>query len=583
MKILLTACNAKFIHSSLALRCLKKFAVDLEENIFIAEYTINQDPDFILREIYEQEPDVVCFSCYIWNIGFILTIAENLKKILPQVVIVLGGPEVSYDAIEILKQKPFIDIIIRGEGERAFLSLAKYFVERRGTLEQIRGISYRIGKEMKENLPAEPIQMDELPFVYDDMTELEHKIIYYETQRGCPYRCQYCLSSIEKGVRFLSQKRIATDLQFFLKNYVKQVKFVDRTFNCNKEHALFIWKYLMAHDNGVTNFHMEITADLLDEETLDLLSQARPGLFQFEIGVQSTNEKTIAAIQRNTYFDKLCKVVKRIKKGGNIHQHLDLIAGLPFENYESFSKSFNDVYALEPEQFQLGFLKLLKGSGLYRDAEKYGIVFHSQAPYEVFMTRELSYKELLRLKMNEEMIEVYYNSGKALFTIRFLLGFFSSAFAFYEALGDYWERKGHHRIQHSKMELFTILYQFALENPEVKKREKQLKTVLKFDIYIGDNVKTLPVWLEEQEGEKEKEWKRAFFENREQVEKFLPELVEYQPRQLARMCHIAFFSYNPMKLADMAGQEAREEETAILFHYNAKNIFPERTVFYQIK
>lgn len=577
MRVLLTALNAKFIHSSLALRCLKAYASGLKADLILAEYTINQDSDEILADLYNQKPDIVCFSCYLWNIGQILIIAENLKKILPQIQIVLGGPEVSYDSSDILMKHPVIDFIIRGEGEKTFFELVQYFTEHKKRLEEIPGISYRKKSEILENPSREPLSLEEIPFVYDDLQLLENKIIYYETQRGCPYQCQYCLSSLEQGVRFLPKKRVASDLQFFLNHQVKQVKFVDRTFNCNREHAHFIWSYLMEHDNGITNFHMEITADLLDEETLDFLSKARPGLFQFEIGVQSTNPDTIKAIRRNTHFSLLSQRVQKIKQMGNIHQHLDLIAGLPLEDYASFQKSFNDVYALHPEQLQLGFLKLLKGSGLRRDASRFGIVSRNNAPYEVLFTKELSYAELLRLKAIEDMVETYYNSGKALHTISYLLQFFSSPFAFYEALADYWHENHHHKVQHSKIELFFLLYQFCLSVPALQDKQEFLQTVLKFDLYLGDNIKSPPEWIGTEDQEKEK--KRAFFENREMVQTLLPHLQSYSPRQISRMCHIAIFSYHPLHLAQ-GNQEIYPQKTAVLFDYTQKQAFHSGAVFF---
>ena len=358
MKIVLTAVNAKFIHSSLALRSLKKYAGKYSDNVFLKEFTINQDTDFILDEIYKEKPDVVGFSCYIWNMGIIAEVVENLKKILPKTIIILGGPEVSYEAENVLLGNSSADMVIRGEGEVTFLELCTYFVDKEGSLSTIDGITYR---DENGNILSTPkrkaVNLDDIPFVYDDITDLKNRIIYYETQRGCPYNCQYCLSSIESGVRFLSEDRVKSDLKFFLDNKVKQVKFVDRTFNCNKKHAMMIWKYIMDNDNGVTNFHMEITADIMDNEILDLLKPARKGLFQFEIGVQSTNPNTIDAIKRNTSFDGLTDIVKKIKDMGNIHEHLDLIVGLPYEDYNSFRNSFNEVYDLEPEQLQIGFLK----------------------------------------------------------------------------------------------------------------------------------------------------------------------------------------------------------------------------------
>ncbi len=566
MKLLLTALNAKYIHSALALHCLKAYAKELQEHIFIEEYTINHQQDFILQQIYEKAPDVVCFSCYIWNIRQITDIVENLKKILPNVLVILGGPEVSYDAVDTLENIS-ADIVIRGEGEATFYELAKAMVCKNLVLENIAGITYRKYGKIYENPDRGPICLDDLPFVYDSMEGFEHRIVYYETQRGCPYSCQYCLSSIEKGVRFLSAKRVERDLQFFLDNNVPQVKFVDRTFNANPSHARHIWRYLIEHDNGVTNFHMEITADILDEASLDLLKKARKGLFQFEIGVQSTNVSTIKAIQRNISFEKLQSVVKKIKQYGNIHQHLDLIAGLPHEDYTSFANSFNDVYALEPEQLQLGFLKLLKGSGLRRDAKKYGIVYREQAAYEVLYTNVLSYDEICRLKQIEHMVEIYYNSQKALHSIAYAIKCFQTPFAFYEALAENWVLKNHHMLQHNKMELYTIFYDFVSQTSCTTKHQQILKDILKFDIFLNDNVKTLPQWLFETKEQKQKKWE--YFHNRPLLAQKAPPLAEVSAKQLSKSCYIGFFDYDVYGWAKE--RKMTKKKTVILFDYEKKD------------
>ena len=583
MKILLTAVNAKFIHSSLALRSLKKYASKYSENIFLKEFTINQETDFILSEIYKEKPDVIGFSCYIWNIGIISELVENLKKILPKTIIILGGPEVSYESEEVLIENPYADIIIRGEGEITFLELSEYFIDNTIELSNIDGITYRNNKNEILSTPKRKAAiLDDIPFVYDDMTDLENRIIYYETQRGCPYNCQYCLSSIEKGVRFLSEERVKSDLQFFIDNNVKQVKFVDRTFNCNKKHAMMIWKYIMDNDNGITNFHMEITADIMDNESLELLKNARKGLFQFEIGVQSTNPKTIEAIKRNTSFEGLTKIVKKIKNLGNIHEHLDLIAGLPYEDYNSFRNSFNDVFALEPEQLQLGFLKLLKGSGLRRDAEKYGIVYRRRSNYEVLYTKEISYGEMERLKLVEEMTETYYNSGKALNTIKYITSIYTSPFDFFQDLGDYWESKGHHAVKHSKMELFQIMYSFSLENNILKDKSYIIKELLRFDIFAGDNVKTLPSDLYgENKDIKEKIF--TFYKNEANIEKYTPNLKDFSYQQISRMCHIELFKYNVFDIVKNPKNNIVENETAVLFNYYKKDEISNKPVYYKIE
>ena len=581
MNILLTALNAKFIHSSLALLCLKKYAQSIESHISISEYTINHSLDFILSDIYEKNPQVICFSCYIWNISMILELIKDCKKIMPHVLIVLGGPEVSYESEELMLGHESIDIIIRGEGEKTFFELAQCMINNKLCLENIDGITYRKENQIFSNPNRNPIELDEVPFVYENLSGFEHKIIYYETQRGCPYQCQYCLSSVEKGVRFLSEQRVKQDLRFFLDNNVKQVKFVDRTFNCNKKHAMMIWKYIIEHDNRKTNFHMEITADIMDNEMLHLLKRARKGLFQFEIGVQSTNSETMKAIKRMVDFEKLSTVVKKIKQMGNIHQHLDLIAGLPFEGYTSFRTSFNDVYALEPEQFQLGFLKLLKGSGLKKDCEKYGIVYREKATYEVLFTNDLSFKQVLRLKLVEEMVEQYYNSAKALYTLRYCVLKFPTPFDFYQALGDYWKQKEYHKVQHNKMELYTIFYEFSKTNYLLKKYKSIIKELLKLDMFLFEPVKTLPDWLEE-EKEIWKKKKRDFYNNEDNINLYFSNLERYTPKQISRMSSIQIFDFDIYALSQNPKSPIECTQTAILFHYYNRNEQNNHAAFYKI-
>ena len=360
MKILLAACNAKYIHSNLAVYNLKSCSGEYSSRVVVKEYTINQIRDDILKDIYLEQPDVVCFSCYIWNISFVRELVPDLKKILPQVEFWAGGPEVSYDAVEFLKKNPAFFGVMVGEGEETFHELAGYYIERKPeTLSGIRGVAFRDenkGRDIVHTGWRELMDLSKVPFAYSNLTEFKNRIIYYERSRGCPFSCSYCLSSIDKKLRFRDIELVKKELQFFIDNKVPQVKFVDRTFNCKHDHAMEIWRYITENDNGITNFHFEISADLLRAEELALMKTMRPGLIQLEIGVQSTNPQTIKAIRRTMDFEKLKGIVEQIHSFGNIHQHLDLIAGLPYEGYDSFHKSFCDVYALRPEQFQLGFL-----------------------------------------------------------------------------------------------------------------------------------------------------------------------------------------------------------------------------------
>lgn len=572
MKVILVALNAKYIHSSLALRSLKAYADPTGEYTVIKEYTINNRIEQTVRDIYKEKPDVIGFSCYIWNIELIRVIASRLKKVLKNAVMVFGGPEVSYDAVEFLENSPFADVVMKGEGEKTYKNLLATWAEDCDDYSNIDGIAYRKGGEIFDNPNVQPLKLDDIPFVYDDVSDLKNKIIYYETQRGCPYNCQYCLSSIEKGIRFLSPERVKHDLQFFLNKKVKQVKFVDRTFNCSHEHAMMIWKYLMDHDNGITNFHMEITADILKDEAIDMLKNAREGLFQFEIGVQSTNEKTIDAVKRNTAFGGITGVVRKIAQSGNIHQHLDLIAGLPFENYESFANSFNDVYSLEPEQLQLGFLKLLKGSGLRNDADKYGIIFADEAPYEVLYTNELSFDEILTLKDIEEMVETFFNSGKALTAVKYAVKTAGNPFHFFEALSDWWSENGYFDISHSKVELYERLFEFFEQFKPVEEKINAIKELLRYDIYLGDNLKTIPQYLERNMSEEERQFERDFYIDEANIDKYIPKLKGYTPKQLLRMCRIEFFDINI---------ETKEKgNCAVLFDYYNRDIISNKAKAY---
>ncbi len=570
MKILLVALNAKFIHSSLALRTLKAYSTTIAENIETCEFTINNEKEFILSEIYNKHPDAVGFSCYIWNIEMTLHIAEMLKKVLPNVFIFLGGPEVSFESDLLLKENRFIDLVMRGEGEKIFYNTAKSLINGSFDFSSINGVTYRKGEEIVINPPEKELNLNDIPFSCGNLKDTENKIIYYESQRGCPYNCQFCLSSIDGRVRFLSDDRVKSDLDFFLQNNVRQVKFVDRTFNCNKDHAHFIWSYLMAHDNGKTNFHMEIEAHILDDNEIEFLKNARKGLFQFEIGVQSTNNKTLEAVSRSNDFETLRHKVEKIKEGKNIHVHLDLIAGLPYEGYESFKKSFNDVYSLNPEQLQLGFLKLLKGSGLRRNAEKYGIVYDSKAPYEVLYTRDIDFDHMLMLKNIEEMVETYYNSFKIPTTEKYVCGLFKSPFDFYESLATYWVNNGLHRVNHSKQELYVIIYNFCLNSGFSKTEIEIIKDLLKFDMLLSDNLKSMPNFIDESITEEYKAAKRKFFNTQSETEKYMPTLTAFSPQQLSRMCRIEHFKYNILEYINT--NEIKAEENDILFNYYNRDI-----------
>ena len=500
LKILLAACNAKYIHSNLAVYNLKSCSGEYSPNVVIKEYTINQIQDDILKDIYLEQPDVICFSCYIWNISFVKELVPDLKKILPHVDFWAGGPEVSYDAVEFLKKNPAFFGVMVGEGEETFHELAGYYIERKPeNLKEIRGVAFHDETKVPDIAHTgwrELMDLSKVPFAYSNLTEFKNRIIYYESSRGCPFSCSYCLSSIDKKLRFRDIELVKKELQFFIDNKVPQVKFVDRTFNCKHDHAMAIWRYITEHDNGITNFHFEISADLLREEELALMKTMRPGLIQLEIGVQSTNPQTIKAIRRTMDFEKLKGIVEQIHGFGNIYQHLDLIAGLPYEGYESFHKSFCDVYALRPEQFQLGFLKVLKGSHMMEMTGEYQILYKDREPYEVLSTAWLTYGEILGLKMVESMVEVYYNSGQFKHTLVFLEQYFEDPFRMYEALGRFYEKKGYSEISHSRMRRYEILMEFAGEQKEIPL--EVLSDVMLLDLYLRENLKSRPSFASDQ-------------------------------------------------------------------------------------
>ena len=492
--------QCKYIHSNLAVYNLKSCSGEYSSRVVVKEYTINQIRDDILKDIYLEKPDVICFSCYIWNISFVRELVPDLKKILPQVEFWAGGPEVSYDAVEFLKKNPAFFGVMVGEGEETFHELAGYYIERKPeTLSEIRGVAFRDENKDRNIVHTgwrELMDLSKVPFAYSNLTEFKNRIIYYESSRGCPFSCSYCLSSIDKKLRFRDIELVKKELQFFIDNKVPQVKFVDRTFNCKHDHAMEIWRYITEHDNGITNFHFEISADLLRAEELALMKTLRPGLIQLEIGVQSTNPQTIKAIRRTMDFEKLKGIVEQIHSFGNIHQHLDLIAGLPYEGYDSFHKSFCDVYALRPEQFQLGFLKVLKGSHMMEMTGEYQILYKDREPYEVLSTAWLTYGEILRLKMVESMVEVYYNSGQFKNTLVFLEKYFDDPFRMYEALGRFYEKKGYSEISHSRMRRYEILMEFAGEQKEIP--PEALSDVMLLDLYLRENLKSRPSFASDQ-------------------------------------------------------------------------------------
>ena len=490
MKIMLVAVNAKYIHSNLAVYTLYSYAKEYQNNIVIGEYTINQRNDEIISAIYREKPDVLGFSCYIWNISQISEAANELRKIMPLTKIWFGGPEVSYDPIKVLESNQGVDGVICGEGEQTFYEIAGHYVDNKNELADIKGIAWRDGAKIITNKPREQLDLSSIPFTYEKFPE--NKIVYYESSRGCPFSCSYCLSSINKQLRFKNIDIVKKELQHFLDAKVPQVKFVDRTFNCNHEHALAILSYIKEHDNGVTNFHFEIAADILNDEEVAILKSLRAGQVQLEAGVQSVNPQTLASINRVMDFDKVAQRVKEVQVGENVHMHLDLIVGLPYEDYESFQRSFDSVYALYPQQLQLGFLKVLKGSEMEQRADEYGCKYSDTAPYEVLMTKWLGYDDILRLKQIEAMVEVYYNSAQFVKTLRRVVKLFASPFVFYQKLGEFYEMKGYANIAHSRLKRYDILLEFLAEVENIDL--EYYKELMLFDLYAREKLKKRPAW-----------------------------------------------------------------------------------------
>ena len=523
MKVLLTAINAKYIHSNLAVYSLRAYAGKYAQQTEIAEYTINQTMDDILSDIYRKKPDILCLSCYLWNILYVEQLITEIHKVLPKMQIWLGGPEVSYNAVSVMEQYPQVTGVMCGEGEETFLELMEYWNQERESLDTIKGIVYRENGTCRQNPPRPVMDLSKVPFVYDHIEDFQNKIIYYESSRGCPFSCSYCLSSIDKCLRFRNLELVKKELQFFIDHEVPQVKFVDRTFNCKHSHSMAIWTYLKEHDRGKTNFHFEVAADLLNEEEI-----------QLEIGIQSTNPETITEIRRKMNFEEVKRIVKRVQEKGNVHQHLDLIAGLPYEDYERFAQSFRDVYALHPEQLQLGFLKVLKGSYMHEKTEDYQLLYQDRPPFEVLSTKWLSYDDVIRLKGVEEMVEVYYNSGQFVNTLRLLEEEFTDTFALYESLSRYYEENGLHMINHSRITRYEVL--FAFIKACVEKNVENYRQMLILDLYLRENVKKRPEFAGEVSVDKQKA--SAFYEKEAEERRYLKGYEGYDKRQLRKMTHL---------------------------------------------
>nr|WP_243167922.1 B12-binding domain-containing radical SAM protein [Anaerocolumna cellulosilytica] len=586
--------NAKYIHSNLAIHYLKSYAKEFKDSIMLMEFTINQYTDHILQSIYREKPEFIGFSCYLWNMSMVKELCTELRKLLPDTKIWLGGPEVTYDSLKCLRDMKAVDGIMYGEGEETFLELLKYYHSWYGikepdekiSMNKIKGITYRgsavikeddswVGSDQEElfqNSFRNELDISTIPFPYEEMEKFKNKIIYYETSRGCPYSCSYCLSSIDKKVRLRDFELVKQELSIFLAYKVPQVKFVDRTFNCNRRHALDIWRYIKEQDNGITNFHFEVSADILDKEELALLSTLRPGLVQLEIGVQSTNDATVTAIRRKMDISKLKEAVDYIHKGKNIHQHLDLIAGLPYEDMDSFQNSFNEVYEMQPDQLQLGFLKVLKGSAMEAESRKWGIVYKSKPPYEVLYTNWLSYEDILTLKKVEEMAEVYYNSGQFQYAIKYMEHFFATPYKLYEALGRYYDKKEYEGISHSRIRRYEILLEFFTELIRCDK-DKELKIaafqdILVHDLYLREKLKSRPRFAEDCNRYKQT-YKEFYADNDKLMECLRLFETKEMPEQVKPYLHVEHYSID-IKQTVKKGEVIKKEQF-VLYDYLHRN------------
>lgn len=542
MNFLLIGINSKYIHSNPAIRSLKSSLKEEDRrSVQLTEYTVNQELAAVRRDICRKKPDAIGFSCYIWNIRYVMDLSQDLSVLMPEVPIWLGGPEVSYRAADILEQSPWIAGVIAGEGEDSFRELIGRLRSGEKNMEGMKGLVWRDENgRVRDSGFGSCADFSRLPFLYGDEDLPADRIIYYETSRGCPFRCSYCLSSIDKRIRLRDMDLVFRELQFFLEKKVSQVKLVDRTFNCVRSRAREIWRFLMEHDNGVTNFHFEIGADLLEEEDFDILSRMRKGLVQLEIGVQTTNKQTLQAIRREASEKEIFAAVRRISSFGNIHQHLDLIAGLPYEDYESFARSFNAVYSLHPSQLQLGFLKVLSGTDMEKEADQYGILYENRPPYEVLSTKWLSYQELCRLKETEEAVETFYNSRQFEAVLVYLEERIPDAFSLYGILADWLSAACRDGGRPGRRRLYEYLAGCLSEKwPSEEKLQRQLLT---YDYYARENAGARPSFAQPQSVWKEEE--KQFYIKEARERKYLKGYEMYDSRQLQHITHAEVFDWD---------------------------------------
>ncbi len=562
MRIVLVAMDAQYIHTNLAVRSIAAYCKQQNgPEVEIIEFTINMRTELILEKLAELKADVYGFSCYIWNVGMVCEVAAELRKICPAALLLAGGPQVSYHSEEFLQNHPCFDVVMTGEGEQTAFELFSHLHKRESYFSSP-GIVYKKQGEICRNEPPAPLPMDMLPLAYEKPEEVGGRILYYESMRGCPFGCSYCLSSVERGVRIKNAEKVKQELLFLTRHKPKQIKFVDRTFNCNKQHAMEVWEFLRRNDNGVTNFHFELAGELLDDETLAYLGDIRPGLFQFEIGVQTTNLQTLREINRPAGLEKLFEKVAKLKEKGNIHLHLDLIAGLPYEGMDSFIQSFNNVYSQQPHQFQLGFLKVLAGSGMEQNAKKYGLVWQDVAPFEILFNQWISYEELVELKRIAEMVEQYYNSGRFASIIAYLVNCFATPFEFWQKLARLYKQEGRDQTQLSKTGYYEFLGRFM--QAENIPQSQHAKWICRYDLLLHEKPKAVPGWVEV-DGTKEKRAEiLAFYEKEENRSRYLPEYEEWHPKQVFKMAHLEVFPFNPIT--------GEQKECALLFNYKRRDV-----------
>jgi len=520
MKILLVSLDSKYIHANLAVRYLKKYCRNF--NIAIKEFTINQKQEYILGEILAEDPDIICFSCYIWNIDYIKDISYIIKEANNKVKILCGGPEVSYEIRDFMESNSSIDYVIFGEGEESFREFLEEIHKHKPDLGKIKGLAYKENNEVIINEGRAPIDnLDIIDYPYEEGEEFDNKIIYYESSRGCPFCCSFCLSSLYKKLRFFSMERVKRDLKMLLNTRARQIKFVDRTFNADYRRSMEIMEYIAKNNKNNMTVHFEITADIINDEFLNFLSKMPVNMFQFEIGVQSLNEDTLREIDRHMDKEKLSRAIRQIGKNKNIHMHLDLIAGLPYEDYESFKKSFDGVYRLDAEKIQLGFLKVLKGTKIFRDRDKHGIKYTKKAPYEVICTKYMSLEELLKLKKIEDLVNRYYNEKYFDKSLKYVTDteFPDSPFEFYESFSDYWLKHDLYNQAHSRKNLYKILYDYVKYR---KGMDQEFIETLKFDYIFNNQFEELPDYLDRESEDKFKDIKKRLAHDVDFKNKYFP-------------------------------------------------------------